>query len=1426
MTYDGRPLDAIETALRRAVSGGVLPLSGEIIADSGFVAFLRALPGKKLAVNAPVITLSGKGWPAVLTVSGKAREAWPVSAYGPDAFAVDSVTVTISRADATAPALVGFQAVGKVRAGTVTLPVTASLTDSGELACVLTDGDHGPLSLPALVEQVSNSGARIDLPADLPFADLVKLTELDLIVGFGATARTEMRVAVGSDLDWPLVGDEIVLRSVGAGLAISRTVSAEGYISSSFRGALSASLRIGADFDVVLGFGGGRPWEIALLPADGALPTLPQLAAFAGGQPLQDLVQGGLDALDLEEMELDAVRIGFDPVTAPTLRYVRIAAHLIFAGVRLDLSVRLMPGFAFGGSLRPPSTIGLRALFTHFFGNADGFPDITITQLGLTADPSAGTYELVVTAEDDDLTIGPIGLRGLHIDIAKDTTGFHGTIGADIELGGATLIITAGRPAAAGPWVFSGSTGPGQQISIATLHSDLEAKFGSFTLPPAVQGLTIDNLDIEFDTAGSFSFACHLMFPVGADTTVDLTLLLDVRKDGTGPATVTARGTLLVGDLRFDVDFARNDGGTALLAAYTAQPGQQALRLKDLFAPLLAGSPGAAAMIPDSLTLQIKDVFVHLDRPATPGAGATVLAALDLGAAIDLTQLPLIGRELPAGQTLTVDDLRVVIASAPVGTARLAVLNGMLPPGIAPLPTTDPLTAGVTFAAVLSLGGEKQPLTLPTSAGSGTGTVKAAAVTGPTAAPDSTKWITVQRSFGPLRLGRVGFAYTGGSLWFLLDAGIALGGLAFSLNGLAVGSPLQEFSPTFDLRGLGLDYANGPLSIGGALMRSTLTGTDGVTYDEYEGSLLLKTEQLTLTALGAYAYVSGYPSLFVYAVLDYPIGGPAFLFVTGLAAGFGYNRRLIVPPIDQVAQFPLVSAVTGETTTAPDPLAQLTRLRAAVVPSSGDVFLAAGIRFTSFKQVDTFALLIVLLGGRFEIDVLGLSTMRLPAAPGVPPIAEIQMALKAGFVPDEGYLGVQAQLTSASFLFSRDCHLTGGFAFAVWFSGEHRGDFVATVGGYRPGFRVPAHYPQAPRLGFTWQVSAELSVKGEVYFALMPGALTAGGNLQANWTSGRLAASFSAGVDFLLAWQPYHYEASLYVHFAARYTYQAFGTHTISVDVGADLSLWGPEFAGTARIHLSLISFDIAFGDTRARPAPLDWGAFQQAFLPADTDDAPVGTVTVGDGLMRDGETGVDWVLSPKRFSLVTDSAVPAKTYDLGAGTVIGDPEAPNTALGIGPMDVRAGRFASRTTVRITRDGVDVTGEFGFAPVHKRVPRALWGESVAPSLDGDALLGQALTGFVITPTAPVQPDDDPPRTVTDERARYETVEVPGGYRWQDPVVWQEDKTQDPAAAFGRTAARTALLEALGVPAEVTVDAGATAAFLVAPVSGRLTGGDR
>jgi len=149
------------------------------------------------------------------------------------------------------------------------------------------------------------------------------------------------------------------------------------------------------------------------------------------------------------------------------------------------------------------------------------------------------------------------------------------------------------------------------------------------------------------------------------------------------------------------------------------------------------------------------------------------------------------------------------------------------------------------------------------------------------------------------------------------------------------------------------------------------------------------------------------------------------------------------------------------------------------------------------------------IGDGLEVNLLGLSRMDLPNP--LTPMARIELALRARFSTTEGVLSVIAQLTDNSWIINESCRLTGGFAFVTWF---RTGQFVLTLGGYHPRFAKPAEFPLVPRLGFVWQVTDILSIKGECYFALTASCVMAGAKLDASldagWIWGRLVVGFDA----------------------------------------------------------------------------------------------------------------------------------------------------------------------------------------------------------------------------------------------------------------------------------------------------------------------------
>ena len=102
----------------------------------------------------------------------------------------------------------------------------------------------------------------------------------------------------------------------------------------------------------------------------------------------------------------------------------------------------------------------------------------------------------------------------------------------------------------------------------------------------------------------------------------------------------------------------------------------------------------------------------------------------------------------------------------------------------------------------------------------------------------------------------------------------------------------------------------------------------------------------------------------------------------------------------------------------------------------GTFWFAAGLSFNSFALVDGIAVVAVQVGDGLDINLLGLARMALPR-PQVA-LVSIELALLVRFSSSEGVLWVQGQLTDNSWLLYPDIKLTGGFAYVIWFKGEHR----------------------------------------------------------------------------------------------------------------------------------------------------------------------------------------------------------------------------------------------------------------------------------------------------------------------------------------------------------------------------------------------------
>ena len=1077
----------------------------------------------------------------------------------------------------------------------------------------------------------------------------------------------------------------------------------------------------------------------------------------------------------------------------------RLSADLKVGPVRLDTTI-LLPEQILTAQMADGDTLDVNTLLGTFASGLKlpGNDTLTVNQLEVSAhlQKSERAYAFEAGAYGTLTIIKGLALTDFHFFVEYQSGGIsEATFATTLTLTNAQvdLNVSAWYTPDDG-WQFDGNTGPDQAIPVGHLIADISELFGAVKVPSAIETLSIKDLSTSFNTKSK-----DFHFTIEADFAKDAAIVLtfsSLHQADTEPPVFDRRATGVIkvlpgekDELDFDLGLDLKADGKYFVALYS-NPTGQALTLDTLVHALFPDA-GSLSDIP-AFSITLKDAIVGY--VSTTKDGHTVsqsIFALDMGASLDLTSLgniPLVGQSLAAAKSLTLA-FQVLYPALPAGVTSfsktdLAALNTLITVAGPTLPAGEDLT-GLSIKTELRLGsGAPIEFKLPVKIDSKTGQLQNSGGSfdtppGAQATDDGVKWFQLNKEFGPVHLQRAGFKFDDGALTVLLDGGLSAFGLEVDLMGLSVTSKITDveagkFDPVFGLNGLGVSFAKGGVSFAGALLhRKTKNG------DEYDGLASVQAEGMRLAAIGSLATINEQPSLFLYAVLDYPLGGPPFFYVTGLAAGFGLNQTLVMPTVDKVATFPLIETAKKPPSMPTDPGAagpfikkQMDGLAAYLTPRVGQYFGCAGVHFTSFELLDSFVLVSVSFGREFELDLLGVSTLvvppQLPA--GEPSLASVTLQIVASFIPDQGIASVQGRLTPDSHILDPKCHLTGGFAFATWFGpNPNAGDFVITLGGYHPDFQKPAHYPTVPRVGIDWQISTELSVTGGLYFALTPRALMAGGAMRAVFQTSLdlsiatvdVKAWFLLGADFIVYWKPFHYSAHLYVDIGIDVVIHFFGTHDIGFDAAADLQVWGPAFGGRAHITFTVIGirigFDIAFGSTAPTPPPLLWDdadaarSFRKSFLPADDK---IVSVAVAEGLVRtvtvskaraggagvgDDTTEVWSVINAAEFCVRTSSVMPIKQVVTAippdktrALTAV----APNIAFGIASMDKGDAQVQTFHQIIVTGDGPSIASQLAIRPILQHVPGGLWAEQNSSDVNAALLIENTIVGYELVPGAP------------------------------------------------------------------------------------------
>jgi hypothetical protein len=900
--------------------------------------------------------------------------------------------------------------------------------------------------------------------------------------------------------------------------------------------------------------------------------------------------------------------------------------------------------------------------------------------------------------------------------------------------------------------------------SLDFLKNSSPAQIAETLLAAALQKLAANDKPlIPFGGGGIWVFGTA----VGDDTDYGLRLQVpDVDLSGeTGPKVLVQIGALLSSDTADSSWMKRSDPNGTF-----ADPGVSVTLLRE------TGTTPSFRFRLDLISLGI-DVSGRDDKPLVNVKGVTLGAVQPrFMFSFDLATPSVI----PWGIAAEADGLGIPLGNSLTGASANPVAQNLLSAGSSDS-GGDKEAVNPTFSASIArvfdpANSAKLDVQLHSDGGSG-----------------NTIWIPVQRSFGPLQCRRVGIEWPDDNpnllVDILFDGGVKLAVLAVDLEGLSIGIPLKTpgdiHNYSLDLQGLALSYQSGPLSISGGFLKDTTT-----TPVEYNGAALIQAATWSIEAIGSYASIkdesgNDHPSLFIFARLGGELGGPPFFFVTGLCAGFGYNRSLRIPNQNEVVDFPLLTGIDNPKTIGgsdPTPAKALAALGDWVAPAQGIDWIAAGVQFTSFELVQSNVVVTIIPTGDIQAALLGISRIKLAQAG--PQFAYAELGLEVVVHPSAGFLGISAVLSPNSYIITEDCHLTGGFAFWIWYDGEHAGDFVVTLGGYHPAFNKPPHYPDEPRLGFSWAVNSNLTIQGDAYFALTPSCVMGGGALDVEFHAGDLHAWFIAHADFLFSWKPFYYLGSIGVSIGASYKLDLlFFSVTISVELGADLDIHGPPTGGTVHVSWYIISFSVSFGaDQQAPTGYIGWNDFvtllpQQKTAPPDQQprfagaaafddtaaadgDPPAPPPVVVNCSLTDGQFGTDngdLLVRGDLMTFAVSTAFPLTQLILGSQSTnptTYNPEQNKIAvrlMGIASKDLTS--VMNVDVKRIDQPAILDLSKWVFTPTLQGVPAAQWGEPLpvtgqganpgTPSADTlpDRLVG--VTGLTPPQTTPTGPDEFP-----------------------------------------------------------------------------------
>ncbi|KAF5531684.1 hypothetical protein FMEXI_12830 [Fusarium mexicanum] len=575
----------------------------------------------------------------------------------------------------------------------------------------------------------------------------------------------------------------------------------------------------------------------------------------------------------------------------------------------------------------------------------------------------------------------------------------------------------------------------------------------------------------------------------------------------------------------------------------------------------------------------------------------------------------------------------------------------------------------------------------------------------------NTSTVKFEKRLGPLTISNIGLKFESGNIVVVLDATLKVGPVEMKIMDFGLGLKLSDLSKdtfTFvpSLSGFGLAIDSPPLDLAGALIKRD---------NFYMGGVMAAFKPYIFQAVGAYGTSktsNGEEIKTAFVILA--LGGPLLningIEISDVTAGFGYNSDLRFPDPTTVSSFPLIAM--GQPPAPLDPLQIFTELAETtwITPVADSFWVGAGLRGSAFNILDAkiAAVFKIQDGALSHIGVFADCKAQMPRSDATKLFASVELGITTVFDLVNGSMLVSGCLSPSSYVIDSSCHLTGGFAAGTWFDpSPYAGDWVFALGGYHPKYTPPAYYPrEIPQIGISWQVSDQIFAKASAYFAITPKTCMGGASMIATCDACGLHASFSALIDFLMNFDPFHYVLEVSIDISVSWSkYVLFVWVSFGFDITASLYMCGPPVYGTFTIKVPIKNVTVTFGDSNGQNAPgkvsLDTfrGMLQQNGQGAKEEVK----ISCGSGLSSKDDITGHWTVRAGTFTFDVRSNM-ATTQAYLDGTAVG---AANKVYAK-PMQLTESSNGLKADLTITVTGMGSDDQYRSDVISGNLPAALW----------------------------------------------------------------------------------------------------------------------